>query len=183
MVKKLEIERNTAQLNSITDSLTGLFNRGYFDKTLRVEFARLMRSGSVLSLIMLDIDHFKKFNDSYGHLVGDRCIQMIAMTLKNSVGRASDIVARYGGEEFIVILPETDKNGARDLGEAMRKAIESLAIPHETSETSPYVTVSVGILTASPTALASPDQALKLVDEALYHAKANGRNQVKFIYK
>lgn len=176
LIQQLEIERNTAQLNSITDSLTGLFNRGYIDKTLRIEFARLSRSGSMLSLIMLDIDHFKKFNDNYGHLAGDKCLQMIATLLKNTVVRASDVVARYGGEEFIVILPETDENGAKILGEKFRKGTEDLAIPHMASETSEVVTVSVGVLTVYPTELISPDQALNLVDKALYLAKENSRN-------
>ena len=177
LVKQLEIERNTAQLNAITDSLTGLYNRGYFDKTMRAEFSRLNRSGSMMSLIMLDIDHFKKFNDSYGHLAGDKCIQMITTMLNNSVGRPSDIAARYGGEEFIVILPETDENGAKMLGERIRKGVEDLKIPHITSDTAKFVTVSVGIVTVYPARLVSPDQALKLVDDALYSAKDQGRNR------
>lgn len=176
LVQQLEIEKNTAQLNAITDSLTGLFNRGYFDNTLRTEFFRLMRSGSTLSLIMLDIDHFKKFNDSYGHLAGDKCIQTISTMLKTTVERAPDIAARYGGEEFIVILPDTDGNGAKMLGERIRKSVEDLAIPHVTSKTAKYVTVSVGITTVYPAELVSPDQVLKLVDEALYRAKEEGRN-------
>lgn len=176
LVQQLEIEKNTAQLNAITDSLTGLFNRGYFDNMLRSEFFRLMRSGSILSLIMLDIDHFKKFNDSYGHLAGDKCIQMISTMLKTTVERASDIAARYGGEEFIVILPETDETGAKILGDRIRKGVEDFAIPHVTSETAKYVTVSVGVVTVYPSELVSPDQVLKLVDEALYSAKEKGRN-------
>lgn len=176
LVEQLEIEKKTAELNAITDSLTGLFNRGYFDNMLRTEFFRLMRSKSILSLIMLDIDHFKNYNDSYGHLAGDKCIQMIANVLKTTLERASDIVARYGGEEFIVILPDTDGNGAKIIGERMRKAIEDLSIPHKTSETAKYITVSVGIVSVCPAKLESPEQVLKLVDEALYSAKEKGRN-------
>lgn len=176
LVQQLEIERNTAQLNSITDSLTGLYNRGYFDNMLRTEFFRLMRLESPLSLIMLDIDHFKNFNDSYGHLVGDKCLQMISNMLKNVVKRAPDIVARYGGEEFIIILPDTDEKGAKTLGEIVRKSVEGLAIPHVSSKTAKYVTVSVGITTIYPAELEFPDEVLKLVDEALYQAKENGRN-------
>ena len=183
LVQQLEIERNTAQLNAITDSLTGLFNRGHFDKTLRTEFSRLTRSGSRLSLIMLDIDHFKKFNDSYGHIAGDKCLQMVAATLKSSIERETDIVARYGGEEFIIILPDTDEKGAMILGELIRKKIEDLAIPHIESETSKYVTVSVGIITIDSTDLISADQALKLVDEALYIAKEKGRNRCVYSSK
>lgn len=176
LVKQLEIEKSTAQLNAITDSLTGLYNRGYFDNTLRTEFFRLMRSRSTLSLIMLDIDHFKKFNDSYGHLAGDKCIQMISTMLKNTVERASDIAARYGGEEFIIILPETDERGAKTLGEKIRKSVEGFAIPHIGSETAKYVTVSVGIVTVYPSKLKSPDEVLKMVDDVLYCAKEQGRN-------
>lgn len=176
LIQQLEIEKNTAQLNSITDSLTGLANRRYFDEIFSVEFFRLKRSKSKLSLIMLDIDYFKKFNDSYGHLAGDHCIQMIATTLKTIIGRAPDIAARYGGEEFIAILPETDENGAKIMGERIRKTIEELTIPHSASEISEYVTVSVGMSTVYPVDLVSPEQVLKLVDEALYSAKAKGRN-------
>lgn len=176
LVQELEREKNAAQLNAITDSLTGLFNRRYFDNTLRMEFFRLMRSRSTLSLIMLDIDYFKKFNDHYGHLAGDKCIQMIGTTLKTTVERSADVAARYGGEEFIVILPDTDENGAKIMGERIRQAVENLAIPHITSETAEYVTVSVGIVTAYPAELVSPDQVLKLVDDTLYLAKEKGRN-------
>lgn len=177
LVKQLEIERNLAQLNSITDSLTGLANRRYLDEVLNTEFYRLKRSGSTLSLIMLDIDYFKNFNDSYGHLAGDECLRMIANELKKVVGRVSDIVARYGGEEFILILPETNENGAKVLGEKVMKGIEALAIPHSGSDVAKYVTVSIGIATVYPAELASPEQALQLVDEALYCAKERGRNR------
>ena len=135
----------------------------------------------MLSLIMLDIDHFKNYNDTYGHLEGDKCIQMITSRLKDIIEREPDIAARYGGEEFIAILPETDENGARLLGEKIRKEVENLNIPHETSETSRHVTVSVGVVTVYPKDFKSPDQVLKLVDDALYEAKAKGRNQVVFL--
>ncbi len=177
LLTALELERNTAQLLSITDALTGLANRGHFDQTLRNEFSRLTRSTEPLSLIMLDIDFFKKFNDSYGHLAGDHCIQSISTLLQNTVGRGADLVARYGGEEFIVILPETDEYGAKTLGENIRKGVEDPAIPHISSTVSPFVTVSVGIITINPAEFESTDQILKLVDEALYSAKENGRNR------
>lgn len=183
LVNQLEIEKNTAQLNAITDSLSGLFNRGYFDRMLRTEFSRLARSESRISLVMFDIDNFKKYNDNYGHLAGDKCIQMISQTLKASLERDQDIAARYGGEEFIVILPDTGENGARTIGERIRKAIEDLEIPHIGSETSKYVTVSVGAITVYSDNLITPDQALKLVDEALYTAKGNGRNCCVYISK
>lgn len=183
LIQELEIERNIAQFNSITDSLTGLANRGYFDEALKNEFSRLMRTEGILSLIMLDIDYFKKFNDSYGHLAGDQCLQTIATTLKTIARRGSDIVARYGGEEFIVILPDTDENGAKSRGEEIRKAIEALAIPHIVSNVSKYVTISGGIVTVYPADFESPEEVLKLVDDALYSAKAKGRNRCVYSSK
>jgi len=178
LVQQLEIEKKTAQLNSMTDSLTGLANRRQFDDSLRTEFFRLKRSGSTLSLIMLDVDHFKKFNDTYGHLAGDDCLRQIGTMLRTIVGRAPDIVARYGGEEFVVILPETEDIGAEALAERIRKAAEALAIPHSASDTSDYVTVSLGVVTVYTTGLTSPEQVVALADEALYSAKKGGRNRL-----
>ena len=180
LVKQLEIEKNTAQLNAITDSLTGLYNRGYFDKTLRMEFSRISESGSMLSLIMLDIDYFKNFNDKYGHIAGDECIQMISNMLKDSVKETGNTAARYGGEEFIIILPDIDEDYAKMFGEKIRKSTEDLCINHEASEASKCVTVSVGIVTVYPSQLKSPDQSLKMTDEALYEAKGRGRNCCAF---
>ncbi len=176
LIMQLEKERNIAQINADTDSLTGLYNRGYLDNMLTKEFFRLKRSRSILSLIMLDVDHFKKYNDNYGHLAGDRCLEMVANTLRDTVKRSADVVARYGGEEFVVILPETDEYGAKHIGEIIRKEIENLEIPHRASVTKEFVTVSVGIVTVNPANLRSPDQVLKLADEALYNAKEKGRN-------
>lgn len=178
LVQQLEIEKNIAQHNSITDSLTGLANRRYFDEALRTEFSRSKRSGSTLSLIMLDVDYFKKFNDSYGHLAGDDCLRQIGTTLKAIVARAPDIVARYGGEEFVVILPETVAPGTKALAERIREAIEALAIPHSASDTSDFVTVSLGVVTVYTTSLESPEQVVALADEAMYCAKNSGRNRI-----
>jgi len=181
LVERLEIEKNTAQLNSITDSLTGLLNRRYFDMALKTEFYRLKRSGSTLSLVMLDVDHFKNFNDTYGHLAGDDCLHQIGMMLETIVGRAPDIVARYGGEEFTVILPETESSGAQALAERIRKGVEELAIPHSTSDTAKYVTVSLGVISVYPSSLVSPKQLVALADEALYSAKNKGRNRITVV--
>jgi diguanylate cyclase (GGDEF)-like protein/PAS domain S-box-containing protein len=179
LLRQLEIEKNTAQLNSITDSLTELANRRYFDMALKTEFYRLKRSGATLSLIMLDIDYFKNFNDSYGHLVGDDCLLQIGIMLKAIVGRAPDIVARYGGEEFVVILPETDSDGAKALAEKIRKGVEELAIPHAASDAADCVTVSLGVVSVNTTDLFSSKQVIALADEALYSAKNKGRNRVE----
>ena len=181
LVGQLEVERNLAQLNSITDSLTGLANRRYFDETLKTEFLRLKRSGATLSLIMLDVDYFKKFNDTYGHLAGDDCLRQIGNILKMIVGRAPDIVARFGGEEFVLILPETGKNGAKSLAERIINEIKILAIPHSESDVSDHVTVSIGIASVSTAELESPDQVVTLVDEAMYRAKKSGRNRIEWI--
>lgn len=177
LMYELEIEKNTAQLNSITDSLTGLANRRYFDDVLRMEFFRMQRNGSPLSLIMLDVDHFKKFNDCYGHLAGDDCLRQIGAVLKRIVSRAPDIVVRYGGEEFMVILPETGLEGARLLAERIRLAVEALEIPHTASETARMITVSLGVATVNPVEIASPEDVVLLADTALYSAKQGGRNQ------
>ena len=150
LVRQLEIERNKAQVDANTDSLTGLANRRYFDEAFNKEVHRLKRSGTPLSLIMLDVDHFKKFNDSYGHLAGDDCLRRIGMTLRTYIGRATDIVARYGGEEFVVILADTDQNGAVTVAERIRKAVEALAIPHSGSDIAKTVTVSLGVVTVYP---------------------------------
>lgn len=181
LIQQLEIEKNTAQRNSITDSLTGLSNRRYFDMVLEREYYRLKRSGATLSLIMLDVDHFKKFNDTYGHLVGDDCLQRIGTMLKTIVGRAPDIVARYGGEEFAVILPETESSGAGALAERIRKGVEGLAIAHSTSGTAEYVSVSLGVVSVYTASFISPKQIVALADEALYCAKNKGRNQIEVV--
>lgn len=178
LIQQLMIEKKAAQLNANTDSLTGLANRRYFDEVLSTEFRRLKRSGAPLSLIMLDVDRFKSFNDSYGHLAGDDCLRQIGAALETFVGRVTDLAARYGGEEFVVILTETDQCGAATLAERIRKAIESLAIPHPGSDIAEYVTVSIGVVTAHTARLTSPEQVVALADDALYCAKKGGRNRI-----
>ena len=181
LVQQLEIERNMAQLNAVTDSLTGLANRRYFDDAINSEFYRLKRSGAPLSLIILDIDHFKQFNDYYGHLAGDNCLKEIGAALKTMVGRVPDVIARYGGEEFVALLPETDKNGAINLAKQMKQAVEGLAIFHAASETADHITISLGIATISSIAdLVTPDQIVAMADSALYSAKKAGRNRYVF---
>lgn len=177
LIQQLEIEKQTALLNANTDSLTGLPNRRYFDEALNKEVHRNHRTGAPLSLIMLDVDHFKKFNDSYGHVAGDECLRQIGTTLRTLVGRATDIVARYGGEEFVVILTNTDQNGAMTLAERIRIAVEALAIPHSGSKISEYVTVSLGIVTVFAATSQTPEQIVALADEAMYSAKKSGRNR------
>jgi diguanylate cyclase (GGDEF)-like protein/hemerythrin-like metal-binding protein/PAS domain S-box-containing protein len=181
LVRQLEIEKNYAQTIAMTDGLTKIANRRYFDEILNTEFFRQKRSRSPLSLILLDIDNFKQFNDTCGHLAGDDCLKQIGASLKVTVGRAPDMVARYGGEEFVVILPETDHRGAVTLANRIRKNIQELSIPHPSSETSAYVTASLGVATLDPSKLDTTEQALNFADTALYRAKKGGRNRVETI--
>ena len=162
---------------SITDGLTGLANRRHFDEVLDNEYARLRRSGAPLSLVLLDVDYFKLFNDTYGHPCGDDCLRQVAALIAGLVNRASDLAARYGGEEFALILPETDAQGAVALAERLRSGIEQLAIPHSASKAS-HVTASLGVITVVPTTLPLAGDAIKLADTQLYQAKADGRNRV-----
>lgn len=177
LVHQLELEKKTAQRNANTDSLTGLSNRRYFDEAFNFEYQRMARSGEPLSLLMLDVDRFKNFNDHYGHLAGDNCLRQIGMTLSSNVTRVTDIVARYGGEEFTVVLGDTDRKGALHVAERIRMAIEALAIPHLDSDVADVVTVTIGVVTVYPARMKSFDKVVALADEALYRAKDAGRNR------
>ncbi|WP_269745871.1 diguanylate cyclase domain-containing protein [Desulfuromonas soudanensis] len=181
LVAQLETERDLAQSNSLTDSMTGLFNRRFFDTALRTEFSRHKRLGSHLSLIMLDVDHFKKFNDRYGHLAGDDCLRRIAEALKTVVERAPDIVARYGGEEFVALLPNTNSRGAALLAGRIREAVLRMCLSHADSETSEFVTISLGVATATDHLLTDEGELVALADQALYQAKTNGRNRIEVL--
>lgn len=178
LVQQLETEKNTAQRNAVTDSLTGLPNRRFFDDALSTEFFRMKRSGARLSLILLDVDHFKSYNDHYGHLAGDDCLRRLGAVFKAIPQRKPDIVARYGGEEFVFILPEIELSGAEVMAEHIRKIVEALKIPHAASETAPYITVSLGVVTVRTSGFSDPEQVLKLADAAMYRAKQSGRNCV-----
>ncbi len=164
---------------SVTDPLTGLANRRRFDQVLAKEFSRRVRSGAELSLIMLDIDHFKAYNDSYGHVSGDICLQRIAQVMAESVSRATDIAARYGGEEFACILPETDLHGAVAIAEKIRLGIQQLAIQHDSSTTADYVTASLGVASVTCKIGMSTSNVIALADNMLYKAKEGGRNRVE----
>ncbi len=164
---------------SKTDGLTEIANRRHFDEVLTQEHARHVRSGEKLSLILLDIDHFKLFNDYYGHVNGDKCLKQIAQVIDDCAARSSDLVARYGGEEFACILPKTDSNGAVILAERIRRAIISCAIPHQVSNVADYVTASLGVVTVQCTAGESVLDIVARVDKCLYLAKAKGRNRVE----
>ena len=167
------------KLAATTDSLTTLANRRRFNEVLSIEFGRLKRSGAPLSLIMLDVDHFKRFNDRYGHVQGDECLRRISQAIKTVVCRASDLAARYGGEEFVVVAPETDAKGVMTLAENIRRAVEELVIPHKDNTAASHVTVSLGVVTRAGTELERPESFVDLADQALYEAKQTGRNRTK----
>lgn len=179
--KALEESNRQLELLSNTDGLTGIANRRRFDEVLTQEHARHARSGEALSLILLDIDFFKSFNDCYGHVKGDECLQQVAQVIAACVARATDLVARYGGEEFACILPETDSNGAVAIAEKIRQGIIAQAIPHKGSSIADYVTASLGVVTVKCNAGGSVVDIVAQVDELLYLAKSSGRNRVEFI--
>lgn len=176
-----ELEAKNRELAELAnkDSLTGLANRRLFDKTLRIRLQEHSRSGSSLSLILLDVDFFKQFNDMYGHVAGDDCLRGVAQVLLRELKRSTDIAFRYGGEEFGCLLSFTeDHDGALMVAERIRAGVERLAIPHETSRVSQYVTVSIGVLSAHGSYEISPEALLKTCDDLLYKAKQHGRNRI-----
>lgn len=164
---------------AVTDTLTGLGNRRMLDTTLRRETLRLARKGEPLSVIILDVDFFKRFNDSYGHSAGDRCLTMIAAALKRAVRRAADLAARHGGEEFACVLPENDHETAMEIARGIRERVQMLGIPHNASDVAPYVTVSIGVATAHTVPGAVPEVWMEVADEQLYIAKTSGRNKAE----
>ncbi|NLF31618.1 MAG: diguanylate cyclase [Planctomycetes bacterium] len=178
ITKRRELERALERM-SRTDALTNLANRRAFEESLQREVSRATRAGRPLSLLMLDVDHFKRYNDTYGHQAGDRALQRVAGVLTSAGRRGGDTAARYGGEEFTVILAEADAQAAAHVAEAILRGVEELAIPHESSATAPHVTVSVGIATMVPGAAIEAEALLRLADTALYDAKARGRNGVQ----
>lgn len=160
------------------DCLTGIPNRRYFDYFMDLSWRDSIREKKPISLIMIDIDYFKAYNDNYGHLQGDECLIRVASCIEASLRRPRDIVARYGGEEFAVVLPNTAAEGALQLAEAIRCSIKDLCIRHETSECIPQVTVSLGVASIMPTASDKAEDLIQKADEALYKSKAHGRNRV-----
>jgi diguanylate cyclase (GGDEF)-like protein/PAS domain S-box-containing protein len=163
-----------------TDGLTGLANRRAFDESLAREWLRTLHEGTQMSLLMLDLDHFKAFNDSYGHLVGDDCLRAVAAVIRETI-RATDIACRYGGEEIAVILPGSGAEGALRVAEAVRGAVEALDFPHDANPSGNRLTASIGVATAlsgRDEAMQMPEGLLREADRALYEAKHHGRNRV-----
>jgi diguanylate cyclase (GGDEF)-like protein len=177
---RLAHAKSELQRLSSVDGLTGLTNRRHFDELYANEWKRAARDGASLSVILSDIDHFKRYNDRYGHLAGDDCLQRVAGALRDAVQRPGDCIARYGGEEFIAMLAGTDSPGARAVAESMRLAVETLRLEHADSPTSSHATVSLGVATLIPDNAGSPVTLVAAADEALYEAKNAGRNRVCF---
>src|SRR5690606_14990712 len=161
-----------------SDGLTGLANRRYFDEYLEIEWSRALRDQSELSLLMIDVDYFKAYNDQHGHVAGDEVLRRVGESLRDSCTRASDLAARYGGEEFAVIMPGTAAGGARLQAEKIRRAVEAMGIPHDLPKTGSPISVSIGIATIRPSAEHDPLSLVIKADEGLYLAKHSGRNQV-----
>lgn len=175
-----ELEKKNSELQRLSslDGLTGIANRRRFDEYLEQEWLRAARDGRRLALILIDIDHFKAYNDNYGHQGGDACLKQVARTLDGELKRAADVAARYGGEEFVIVLPDTDSQGAGVIAEKLRDAIEALHIEHTHSKTALHVTISLGVASTVPREGGIPAALIEMADEALYKAKESGRNKV-----
>jgi diguanylate cyclase (GGDEF)-like protein len=180
--RSLQLERLNLELERLSalDGLTGVANRRCFDERLDTEWRRARRSGNPLSLVLLDVDYFKAFNDSYGHQQGDLCLKRVASFLVDSFNRAGDLVARLGGDEFCVILASTNREEALAQAEKLRSGLEALAIPHEHSPASSSVTTSVGVASSPPKEGLEAEDLMSAADHALYAAKNAGRNTVRF---
>ncbi len=177
--KELEIKNAELERLSSLDGLTGIANRRIFDEFIDNEWSRAARDNAPISLILIDIDHFKTYNDNYGHQGGDDCLRKVAQSLASKVNRSSDLVARYGGEEFVVVMPGTDIQGATSVAAALNKGVDEMNVPHEYSSTSDHVTISLGVATMVPSSEVQPKTLIVKADEALYEAKESGRNQYK----
>lgn len=179
----IELDQKNLALNLLAreDALTGLANRRYFDEVLATEITRAQRSRQLLSLILCDVDFFKSYNDHYGHVAGDKCLQAIGQVLLRTFKRSSDLPARYGGEEFAVVFPDTPPGNAGLLAEKLRQGIMAEAIPHAFSAAAKVVTLSFGVVEAQPNRERNAEWYIKEADKALYRAKESGRNQIDIV--
>ena len=163
---------------SMTDGLTGVANRRSFNDTFDAEWRRCARAGMPLSVIMIDIDHFKLYNDHYGHQAGDQCLQQVSAAMKRCATRPQDLLARYGGEEFILLLPQEGLEGTEVVARRILDEVRKLAIPHAASPTVPQLSISMGLASASPPIDSTdPSALIRAADANLYRAKQNGRNR------
>ncbi|NGZ05772.1 MAG: diguanylate cyclase [Magnetococcales bacterium] len=176
----IELKRRGEMLErlAILDGLTNIPNRRRFDQFMEYEWCRSLRFGHTCSVLLMDIDFFKLFNDHYGHAQGDHCLKEVATAITRALPRTMDLAARYGGEEFACVLPETNLPGGQAVAERILNAVRSLAIPHAQSKTAEHVTMSIGIASMTPTLGKQPLDLINQADQALYQAKRNGRNQI-----
>ena len=177
LFSSIEVEQALEYLVRL-DSLTGIPNRRLFEEELSKEWARAKRDDAPLSLIMVDIDHFKEYNDHYGHPAGDLCLVDVAQAMHHALSRPGDVVARIGGEEFAFLLPQTDLSGAISVAEQIRERILALDLPHEASPVARHVTLSFGVSSSELASVSSPAELIRTSDIALYEAKRCGRNQI-----
>jgi len=177
MTKKLNEANVKLQRLSATDGLTGISNRRMYDELAIREWRRCERMAKPISLVMIDVDHFKLFNDKYGHQAGDECLKKIAEQVGRAAPRATDLAARYGGEEFVLVLGETDADGAKWIANRLRQQVSDMNIPHYATDTR-HVTISCGVASVVPTEKLALEMLLKSADYALYQAKKTGRNCV-----
>lgn len=177
--EKLEEANQKLHQLSRTDGLTSIANRRCFDELFETEWRRASRLSKPISVILIDIDFFKKYNDTYGHQMGDECLKRVADALKSAIKRPCDVLARYGGEEFIAVLPDTNGNDAVNVAESMRSNVAALGIAHKNSQVSDTVTASFGISSTVPEGNGLPGLLIAQADSALYQAKLEGRNRVK----
>lgn len=176
---RLKLKSERLEQLALVDSLTDIPNRRSFENSLIRECGRSKRDGSPLSVLMIDVDFFKAFNDHYGHGAGDECLARVASCLATCLKRPGDFVGRYGGEEFVVILPDCDTQGATLVAERLREEVQALRIPHDYSPAATHVTVSIGLATRVASSDEACQQILKEADKALYEAKGQGRNRVE----
>jgi len=163
---------------AVKDGLTGIANRRFFDETIEVEWLRAQREGVPLSLLLADIDHFKRYNDTYGHQKGDECLKTVAATIDDEALRPGDLTARYGGEEFAIIMPTRTRDGASRVAERVREAVFALEISHADSDVAQSVTLSIGVASMIPAVGLGPETLIAAADSALYAAKRGGRNLI-----
>jgi two-component system chemotaxis family response regulator WspR len=177
MKRQLEETNEALRQMSIVDALTGIANRRRFDEVLENEWARAQRLGTEISIVLIDIDHFKLYNDTCGHLLGDECLRKVATALHGTALRPTDLVGRYGGEEFVVLLPDTPSAGAREVAERMQASVAALALPHPAPAAKGTVTISQGIASMRPGTADDSNMLVSRADAALYRAKRAGRNR------
>ncbi|HEY9297751.1 MAG TPA: diguanylate cyclase, partial [Phormidium sp.] len=178
LVEQMEVANAELKRLACLDGLTKVANRRHFDEYLEREWRRMIREQNPMALILCDIDYFKLYNDTYGHLAGDSCLQRVADAIQRAVKRPADLVARYGGEEFAVILPNTKAEGALTVAEEMRACVAALQIIHQESKTSQYVTLSLGVAVTIPTLESSYEELIRIADLGLYDAKFQGRDRI-----